>query len=112
LDAIVIGVAVGAPREGGNKKSPRFRWRVLGVDPALWTFIVEEVKPPTNQADRVLRRAVLARRSFGWRSRAGRRFGERVLAVVKSLLAQSRSVPAVSQEVIQARRFKQLQWKG
>jgi transposase len=91
-----------------DRKLSRSCQRVLGVYPALWTFVVEEgVQPTNNHTERVLRRAVLwRRRSFGCHSSAGCRFVERILTVVQSLRLQGGSVLAFLQEAIHAHRSR------
>jgi hypothetical protein len=77
-----------------DRKTKRFCKRLLGVYPALWTFVaVESVEPTNNHVERAQRRAVLwRRRSFGCHSAAGCRFVERILTVVQTLRLQRRSV--------------------
>ncbi len=67
---------------------------ILKLEYSLWTFArIEGVEPTNNQAERVLRRAVLWRRkSFGTQSETGSRFVERILTVVTTLRQQRRSV--------------------
>ena len=76
------------------RKTKCFCARLLGVYPALWTFVVVEgVEPTNNHVERAQRRAVLwRRRSFGCQSAAGCRFVERILTVVQTLRLQERSV--------------------
>jgi transposase len=89
-----------------DRKTKRFCERVLGVYPALWTFVViEGVEPTNNHVERAQRRAVLwRRRSFGCHSAAGCRFVERILTVVQTLRLQKRSVLQFLQEAIAAHR--------
>jgi transposase len=89
-----------------DRKTKRFCRRLLGVYPALWTFVVVEgVDPTNNHVERVQRRAVLwRRRSFGCHSAAGCRFVERILTTVQTLRLQNRSVLQYLQEAIQAHR--------
>ena len=89
-----------------DKKTKRFCKRLLGVYPALWTFVVVEgVEPTNNHVERVQRRAVLwRRRSFGCHSAAGCRFVERILSVVQTLRLQKRSVLQFLHEAIAAHR--------
>jgi len=94
-------------RRSRDRKTQRFCARVLGVYPALWTFVVEEgVEPTNNHAERVQRRAVLwRRRSFGCQSAAGCRFVERILTVVQSLRLQGRSVLDFLYDAIRSHRL-------
>jgi transposase len=89
-----------------DPKTKRFCKRLLGVYPALWTFVVVEgVEPTNNHVERAQRRAVLwRRRSFGCHSAAGCRFVERILTVVQTLRLQRRSVLHFLHEAIDAHR--------
>ena len=89
-----------------DRKTKRFCARLLGVYPALWTFVVVEgVEPTNNHVERAQRRAVLwRRRSFGCQSAAGCRFVERILTVVQTLRLQERSVLQFLNEAITAHR--------
>ena len=62
----------------------------------LWTFVVtEEVEPTNNEAERVLRPAVLWRKSsFGVRSLAGARWVERILTILCT--ASKRGIPVLA----------------
>jgi len=61
---------------------------------ALWTFLFHEgVEPTNNHAERVLRPAVLWRKtSFGHQSETGKQYVERMLTVVTTLRLQGRNV--------------------
>ena len=61
---------------------------------ATWTFAgVEGIEPTNNDAECVLRRAVLWRKSSGGTdSEAGSRFVERMLSVVATCRQQNRNV--------------------
>src|SRR5690606_8991595 len=61
---------------------------------ALWTFTRRPcVDPTNNHAERVLRHAVVWRKSsYGTDSAAGSRYVERVLTAVQSLRLQGRNV--------------------
>jgi transposase len=87
-------------------KTKRFCNRLLGVYPALWTFVaVEGVEPTNNHVERAQRRAVLwRRRSFGCQSATGCRFVERILTVVQTLRLQRRSILQFLHEAIAAHR--------
>jgi transposase len=67
---------------------------ILGLAPALWTFVrVPGVEPTNNAAERALRPGVLWRKgSFGSHSTAGSRFAERMLTVAITLRQQRRNV--------------------
>jgi len=93
-------------RRSRDRKLARFCSRILGVYPALWTFVCEEgVEPTNNHAERVQRRAVLwRRRSFGCHSAAGCRFVERILTAVQTLRLQNRSVLEFLSEAVRAHR--------
>lgn len=89
-----------------DRKTKRFCDRLLGVYPALWTFVVVEgVEPTNNHVERVQRRAVLwRRRSFGCHSASGCRFVERILTVVQTLRLQGRSALQFLYDAINAHR--------
>jgi transposase len=93
-------------RRSRDHKLARHCARVLEVSPALWAFLVcAGVEPTNNQAERVLRPAVLwRRRSFGCQSADGCRFVERLLTVVQSLRLQRRSVLAFLHDTLCAHR--------
>jgi len=67
---------------------------ILGLAPALWTFVrVPGVEPTNNAAERALRPGVLWRKgSFGSHSAAGSRFVERMMTVAATLKQQRRNV--------------------
>jgi|SRR5580692_4211086 transposase len=90
----------------GDARTKRLCARLIGVSPAMWTFVdVEGVEPTNNHGERVQRRAVLwRRRSFGCHSANGCRFVERILTVVQSLHLQRRSVLPFLYETILAHR--------
>jgi transposase len=76
-----------------DSKAAHFCANLLGLEPALWRFVVSEgVEPTNNHAERVLRRGVLWRKiSFGCHSADGCRFVERMLTVVQTLRMQNRN---------------------
>ncbi len=80
--------------QAADKKTRRFCRRLLKVYPALWTFAaVEGLEPTNNHAERMVRPAVLWRKSsFGNHSAAGCRFTERILTAVHTLRLQKRPV--------------------
>jgi transposase len=87
-------------------KLARFCARLLDLEPALWTFVIEEgVEPTNNHGERVQRLAVLWRKCcFGCHSESGCRFVERLLTVVQTLRVQKRSVLQFLTQAIQAHR--------
>jgi transposase len=68
--------------------------KLLGQESSLWTFVwVAGIEPTNNAAERVLRHAVLWRKSSGGTdSEAGSRFVERMLSVVATARQQKRNV--------------------
>lgn len=89
-----------------TKKTAGTCAHILELEWALWTFVfVDGVEPTNNFAERVLRTAVLWRRtSFGTQSEAGSRFVERILTVTSTLKLQDRHVLTYLTEAIQAHR--------
>ena len=77
-----------------DAKTQGLCWSLLGIWPALWTFVTEEgVEPTNNAAERALRPAVLWRKgSFGTQSDGGARFVERLLTVAMTCRQQGRSL--------------------
>lgn len=78
----------------GHAKTAGVCQEILGVFPALWTFVtVEGVEPTNNRAEQDLRPAVQMRKlSFGTDSARGSRFFERILTVVMTLRRQKRAL--------------------
>jgi transposase len=76
------------------EKARGFCRDLLGVWPALWTFVdVEGVEPTNNAAERALRPAVLWRKGcYGTDSADGSRFVERILTVTTTCRQQHRQV--------------------
>jgi len=68
--------------------------RLLKQESSLWTFVwIEGIEPTNNDAERVLRHAVLWRKSSGGTdSEAGSRFVERMLSVVATARQQNHNV--------------------
>ena len=68
--------------------------KLLKQEPSLWTFVwIAGIEPTNNDAERVLRHAVLWRKSSGGTdSEAGSRFVERMLSVVATARQQNRNV--------------------
>ena len=83
-----------AGRGCADTKLVAFCDNLLRIEPALWTFAVQEgVEPTNNHAERALRCGVLWRkRSFGSFSDRGCRFVERILTAVQTLRLQGRPV--------------------
>jgi len=61
--------------------------KILELEEAMWTFVqVESLEPTNNFAERLLRPAVMYRKtSFGTQSPEGSRFVERILTAVTTL---------------------------
>ena len=78
----------------GHRKTAATCRDILGLAPALWTFVdVPGVEPTNNAAERALRPAVLWRKGcFGTHSTQGSRFVERMLTVAATLRQQHRNV--------------------
>lgn len=77
-----------------SKKVAGMCREILELRPALWTFLWRPcVEPTNNHGERVLRHAVVWRKSsLGTDSESGSRFVERVLTVVQTLRLQRRNV--------------------
>ncbi len=75
-------------------KTVRTCRQLLKLEPALWTFVMNEgIEPTNNAAERALRPAVLWRKnSFGSQSQAGSVFVAQMLTLATTLRAQNRSV--------------------
>ena len=80
--------------ESSCKKTAGTCRKLLKQESWLWTFVwVEGIEPTNNDAERVLRHAVLWRKSSGGTdSEAGSRFVERMLSVVATCRQQNRNV--------------------
>jgi transposase len=67
---------------------------ILKLEPAMWTFLrVEGVEPTNNHAERLVRHAVMWRKtSLGTQSVEGSRFVSRILTTVSTLRLQKRNV--------------------
>jgi transposase len=83
--------------EGARCRDPKAAalcGNLLGLEPALWTFLYKkDVEPTNNHIERLLRSGVLWRKNaFGCHSEAGCRFVERILTVVQTLRLQKRPV--------------------
>jgi transposase len=86
------------------EKARGFCRDLLGVWPALWTFVWEEgVEPTNNAAEQALRPAVLWRKGcYGTDSVAGSRFVERILTVSTTCQQQERPVLPFLTEAVRA----------
>jgi transposase len=75
-------------------KTARTCAKILTLEPALWTFVIQPgVEPTNNASERALRPAVLWRKgSFGSQSQVGAEFVATILTVTTSLKAQNRGV--------------------
>ena len=82
----------------------RFANNLLGIWPALWTFLtLEAVEPTNNAAERSLRGPVIHRKlSHGNQSEDGERFIERALSASVTCRLQGRSLFAYAAELLQA----------
>ena len=78
---------------------------LLGIWPALWTFVtVDGVEPTNNAAERSLRGPVIHRKlSHGTRSQDGERFIERALSASVTCRLQGRSLFAYLIQLLAAR---------
>jgi transposase len=96
-------------RVSGCAKTAALCKQLAELEPALWTFVRREgVEPTNNQAERVLRKAVLWRKkAFGCVSEGGCRFVERILTVVQTLRLQRRSAWQFLQQSLHAYRSGQ-----
>jgi transposase len=76
---------------------------------ALWNFLIHEgVEPTNNHAERMLRPAVLWRKtSFGHQSAGGQQYVERMLTVVSTLRLQGRNVLTYLEQALEATRTAQ-----
>jgi transposase len=82
--------------EGASRKcklSGKCR-RIINHRKHLWTFVRDQsVEPTNNLAERIVRQAVLWRKSsFGTQSERGAHYAERILTVCASCRLQQRSV--------------------
>lgn len=90
-----------------NRKTAGTCAHILELEQALWTFVLcEDVEPTNNFAERIIRAAVLWRKtSFGTQSPEGSRFVERILTVTATLKLQDRHVLTYLIETIRAHRL-------
>lgn len=84
-------LAQGAARDGPLSGKCR---DILKHRPHLWTFVIDQMVEPTNNAaERAVRQGVLWRKmSFGTQSERGARYVERILTVCATCRLQGRSV--------------------
>lgn len=89
---IVASLHQGA--DGSSKKVAGMCRQILKLERSLWTFVHHDgVEPTNNHGERVLRHAVVWRKSsYGTDSEAGSRFVERILTTVQTLRLQRRNV--------------------
>lgn len=82
----------------------RFANNLLGIWPALWTFVtVQGVEPTNNAAERSLRGPVIHRKlSHGTRSEDGERFIERALSTSVTCRLQGHSLFAYMADLLTA----------
>ena len=80
--------------------------KILQLEEAMWTFVqVEGLEPTNNFAERLLRPAVMYRKtSFGTQSPEGSRFVERILTAVTTLDLQRRNVLEYLTDLLSAHR--------
>lgn len=78
----------------GGWRGPSLCRGILELEPAMWTFVQHEgVEPTNNDAERMLRPAVIWRKtSLGTQSERGSRFVERILTCVGTLRRRGRNV--------------------
>jgi transposase len=104
IEAELRGLVERGRDELSWEKARGFCRDLLGVWPALWTFVtVEGVEPTNNAAERALRPAVLWRKGcYGTDSSDGSRFVERILTVTTTCRQQQRPVLPFLAEAVQA----------
>jgi len=97
--ALLAGGVTLAGKAGALCRDLRDKWE------ALWTFLLHAgVEPTNNHAERLLRPAVLWRKtSFGHQSDRGKQYVERMLTVVSTLRLQGRNVLAYLEAACRAR---------
>lgn len=85
-----------------DRKTARFCRNLLSIYPAMWRFSrVEGVEPTNNHAERILRHAVMWRKtSFGNQSQGGLEFTERILTVFQTARLRGHSPLEVLREAI------------
>src|SRR4051812_2047998 len=91
---------------GAGKAATQFCRNVTRVFDALWTFArVPGVEPTNNHAERMLRPAVIWRKTcFGSHSAGGCRYAERMLTAVQTLRLRGRPVLDFLTDAIRAHR--------
>jgi transposase len=105
--ALRVGELLAEGSRCRNTKTSGTCMHILGLEWALWTFVLHDgVEPTNNFAERIIRAAVLWRKtSFGTQSEVGSRFVERILTVTATLKLQDRHVLTYLTEAIQAHRL-------
>jgi transposase len=90
----------------GVTKAKHFCRNLAKVEAALWTFArVAGVEPTNNHAERMLRPAVIWRKTcFGSHSAGGCRYAERMLTAVQTLRLQERPVLGFLTDALHAHR--------
>jgi transposase len=90
----------------GVSKATYFCRNVLKVHGALWTFArVHGIEPTNNHAERMLRPAVIWRKTcFGSHSPGGCRYAERMLSVIQTLRLRQCPVVQFLADTLQAHR--------
>ena len=96
----------GGGRRGGARKATQFCRNVSRVFDAFWTFArVPGVEPTNNHAERMLRPAVIWRKTcFGSHADRGCRYAERMLTAVQTLRLRGRPVLDFLADAIHAHR--------
>ncbi len=104
--AIEVGTLLADGTRCHNTKTAGTCAHILEMEQALWTFVLTAgVEPTNNVGERIIRRAVLWRKtSFGTQSVEGSRFAERILTVTATLKLQDRHVLSYLTEAIEAGR--------
>ena len=90
----LVHLELEAGKEGDHAPTANTCERLLKLEPALWTFTLNEaVEPTNNAAEQALRPAVIKRKlSFGTRSKAGATFLERFLSVAATCRKQGKNL--------------------
>lgn len=101
-----VGDLLRAAQMYSEGKTAGVAGEILKLESALWTFVkVEGVEPTNNFGERVIRHAVMWRKtSFGTQSPEGSRFVEHILTAVTTLKLQKRNVLEFLTQTIAAHR--------